>query len=467
TQSIIANNALLPPPSAAPLRHPHPVTNTTFNSQFQHRHPVPCFTAPGFLQGFSSSAYLRPRALFHRSRVSPGFLQLRISPLADSKNQTEDEDPPDGPDDPLSYNHRVLARQGYEDHPRGPPISSALFFVVLSDVTPEADRAAVFLRAGAVNVSANLFMPPLAAWLMTINPWIPFLGSTGFLVLAALLYMYIPETLDYQHLFSPTISHPPSPIVESSPAPPDLNMTDHSISAGFGTRWTLEIKGATVFLLNDWRVPALIIPFCGHMLIAAGGPLLLQYVSKRYALTFSKGTVLITIRNGMNVLLLIVILPYVSTLLMKGYGLSNQRKDLYLARVSQILVAVGWTLLAASPNWPTSVIGLTIASFGQGAMLLVRSFLTSLVPAHHIATIYSVISMWDAFGTMVGAPLLAGLYKHGMNLGGGWIGLPFYFIGLSSAFFACILFVVRLRKGEDSHAIGDEGQSSDVESRII
>lgn len=349
----------------------------------------------------------------------------------------------------------------------GPPISSALYFVVLSDVTPEADRAAVFLRAGAVNVSANLFMPPLAAWLMTINPWIPFLGSTGLLVLAALLYISIPETLNYLHLFSPTISHPPSPIVESSPAPPGLNMANHSISAGFGTRWTLEIKEATLFLLNDWRVPALIIPFCGHMLIAAGGQLLLQYVSKRYALTFSTGTLLITIRNGMNVLLLIVIFPYVSTLLMKGYGLSNQRKDLYLARVSQILVAVGWTLLAASPNWPTSVIGLTIASFGQGAMLLVRSFLTSLAPAHHIGTIYSVISMWDAFGTMVGAPLLAGLYKHGMNLGGGWIGLPFYFIGLSSAFFACILFVVRLPKGEDSHAIGDEGQSSDVESRII
>ena len=73
----------------------------------------------------------------------------------------------------------------------GPPISSALYFVVLSDVTPEADRAAVFLRAGAVNVSANLFMPPLAAWLMTINPWIPFLGSTGLLVLAALLYISI------------------------------------------------------------------------------------------------------------------------------------------------------------------------------------------------------------------------------------------------------------------------------------
>lgn len=349
----------------------------------------------------------------------------------------------------------------------GPAVASALFFVVLSDVTPEADRAAVFLRGGAANLSANFFMPPLAAWLMTIDPWIPFLGSTILSASAAFMYLMVPETLDYRHPFLPSTSHPPSPVA----GPTDITTTTSSSSTSsppgsstnFITRWTYEIKEATAFLRNDWRVPALIAPFCGHMLlVAAGGPLLLQYASKRYALSFSEGTLLITIRNGVNVILLILIIPYLSTYLIKSHGLSDQRKDLYLARASQLLTALGLTFLAASPTWPFSVAGLTIASFGQGAMLLVRSFMTSLVPAHHIARVYSIISMWDSLGTMLGAPLLARLFKRGMGLGGGWVGLPFYFLGLGSMVFAVLLFGVRLKRGEDGYKGVDSDSYSDA-----
>lgn len=46
----------------------------------------------------------------------------------------------------------------------------ALFFVMLSDLTPPAERAAVFLRGGAINIFAGLIMPPVAAWLMKYNP---------------------------------------------------------------------------------------------------------------------------------------------------------------------------------------------------------------------------------------------------------------------------------------------------------
>jgi hypothetical protein len=215
------------------------------------------------------------------------------------------------------------------------------------------------------------------------------------------------------------------------------------------TKLSLVVREATMFLVNDWRIPALIVPFCGHMLIAAAGPLTLQYLSKRYMLTFAQGTLLIATRNGMNVLSLLVIVPQLSTLLTEKHGLSDQRKDLYLARVSQVLVAIGWTLFAASSNWPLSVVSLTITSLGQGSMLLLRSFLASLVPAHHIATTYSIISMWDAFGTMVGAPFLASLFRLGSNFGHDWVGLPFYVIGMFSAFFACLLFVIRLHRGDE------------------
>ena len=338
----------------------------------------------------------------------------------------------------------------------GGPVFSALFFVVLSDITPEAARAAVYLRAGAVNVSASLFMPPLAAWLMTITPWIPLLGSTGLLVLGSLLWLLIPETLDFQRPH-PSTTSPPASHGARSPITFDSAVPNQSSSTSFVQRLLLSINEAITFVRKDWRVPLLIIPFCEHMLISASGPLLLQYISKRYDLTFAQGAFIITTRNSMNVLLLFVILPYLSTVLVKTLGLNSQKKDLYLARASQVLVAVGWTLLAASPNWPASMISLAVASLGQGAMLLVRSFLASIVSAHHIATVYSIIGMWDALGVMAGAPLLAKLYRYGLQLGSGWVGLQFYFVGLLSFLFACLLCLIRLREDEDNPS-GEENE---------
>ena len=51
----------------------------------------------------------------------------------------------------------------------GDTVISGIFFVILSDITPEAERAGVFLRVGAANLLANLCMPPLSAVLMTVR----------------------------------------------------------------------------------------------------------------------------------------------------------------------------------------------------------------------------------------------------------------------------------------------------------
>jgi hypothetical protein len=38
---------------------------------------------------------------------------------------------------------------------------------------------------------------------------------------------------------------------------------------------------------------------------------------------------------------------------------------------------------------------------------------------------YSVTGMVDTIGTMISAPLLAGVYRVGLDKGGVWVGLPF------------------------------------------
>ncbi|GAB1729380.1 hypothetical protein NU195Hw_g5525t1 [Hortaea werneckii] len=336
----------------------------------------------------------------------------------------------------------------------GSPVASSLFFVVLSDIVPQDHRASTFLRVGASELAAKVVVPPISASLMTINPWIPSLIGTGLLLVCFLTYGLVPETLNYyQPAEHPLPAQPTSSSTETTqqPKPPssDSHPTHHSHSTKPLTRLLHSLHTATAFLTHDARIPLLILPFIGHSLIAQTSQLLLQYTSKRYRLTFSQATLLTTILNAVKVLLLFALLPYVSMLAMRVFRLSAQRKDLYLARASQGFVFVGWTMIGMSPNLVCVVVSMVVAALGQSTYFLIRSLLTSLVPAGQIARVYSIVSFVDTVGAMLGSPLLAGLFGRGLALGGGWVGLPFYFLGLISAGFAVLLFVVGLRKGEE------------------
>ncbi|EMC95092.1 hypothetical protein BAUCODRAFT_123567 [Baudoinia panamericana UAMH 10762] len=323
------------------------------------------------------------------------------------------------------------------------------FHALLAGGSPSSLRAAAFLRAGAVNVSATLLMPPLAAWLMRYTPWIPSIIGTILMALPIIAYPLIPETLGFRHTaLSPPDTQPPTPCGESAPAPPDLSTNPPPINADFAAPITTKVIEATSLLTQDWRVPALILTFISHLIIMSASAFIMQYVSKRYSLTFANATLLMTIFSGVKVLLLSAILPWLSKAVMQCLHLSSQQKDLYLARASLLLTALGTTMIGLAPNVPTVAISMAITSLGLGAHIMIRSFLTSLVPAHHIARVFSIVSIVDTLGSMFGGALLAGLFKRGMQLGGVWIGMPFFFIGMLSAAFAVLLFIVRIRPEE-------------------
>lgn len=294
-------------------------------------------------------------------------------------------------------------------------------------------------------------MPPISAWLLTINPWIPSFVGLSLYGLAAFAFLLVPETRGFE-LGGPNIEHDgtmPSPETHPTPHDADVAVDVDTNMTSAPEAIDPERRSTLSFLTDDLRVIALILPFTTYALLASITKLLLQYCSTRYDLTFSKATLLVTVRNSVTVVLLFATLPYLTTAVTRAYKLSGEAKDLLLARVSQILLATGWILVAASPNIPTVALSLAIASSGVGAAFLVRSLLTSLLPTQHIARVYTFISIVDTVGMMIGGPLLAGLFSRGLALGNGWIGLPFYFVGGLSALFAILLFFVRLEEGKE------------------
>lgn len=322
------------------------------------------------------------------------------------------------------------------------PVVSALFFVIVSDVVPEEERSKVFLQLGGANLISTVCMPLLAAWLMEITPWIPAIAGTLGKACAVLLVLAMPETLGYQHQTDDT-----SLADTEEEDPTDLPPKTHYLST---------LKHSTSFLLSDWRVPALLLTFILHQTIAdSSSALTTQYISTRYALRLSQATMLLTLRAVANITLLFALLPLLSATLSKNFALSPARRDLYMSRASMCAWALGFLAFGLAPTLASATLGMGISALGSGSFFLIRSFLTPLVPGRNVAALYSVVSVVDCLGAMLGAPLLAALFNRGLRVGAP--GLPFLFLGMVCAGVVVLLCVIGVGKGEEGSGKGGDG----------
>jgi hypothetical protein len=64
--------------------------------------------------------------------------------------------------------------------------------------------------------------------------------------------------------------------------------------------------------------------------------------------------------------------------------------------------------------------------------------MTSLM-SRDIAVLYTAIAWLETVGTMAVNPLLAASFRKGIEIGGGWIGLPYY---VAAALFSCAAVTV-------------------------
>ena len=340
----------------------------------------------------------------------------------------------------------------------------AILLTILADITAEGERAAYFMQAAAGSMLSQLVMPPIAAGLMNYNPWIPSMLGAVVVLLSLIPAVFIPETLNYRGKSILCDSRPPTPPPDDLPPPSSVvGNRPNPLMPSYAVRALTSIRDATAFLTNDWRVPAIITTFACHFVVAAANPFLVQYISRRYEVTLSTSTLVLTVYNSVKVALLFGLLPLLSEAIMRCLHLSDQQKDLYLSRASQLFVVAGFLLVALSPNIPTVAISLGIASLGQGSTLLARSFLTSLLPAHNIARAYSIIAICETLGFMAGGPLLAASFKKGMSLGGLWIGLPWYIISGLGLVVAILYLCVGLRP-EERKTLVAEGSEEECEA---
>ncbi len=327
-----------------------------------------------------------------------------------------------------------------------------MLYTCMADVVPVANRATVFFQCGAVYLIAALVASPLAAALMIRSPWLAYTVGTGLLILANLLSLLLPET---------------NKLRQRSPKRRDSNGVEDQVNKTGPIQQTLQhirtsTREAWGFVRVNQRVTFLILTIVFVFMGKWVQEMLLQYATKRYNWKWSQATFLLTVGNASNLVVLMAVLPAISWVLISRLHMSGVAKDLVLARASSIILILGSLVIALAWNGYVLAFGLVVLSFGGGLNSLIRSLANALVEEHHVGILNTLIGLMDQLALVIAGPLLSMTLSAGFDMGGIWVGLPFFCSALMFCVATAVTFLFRMpaRKGDDA-----EGLIEDEEER--
>ncbi|KUJ11846.1 MFS general substrate transporter [Mollisia scopiformis] len=348
----------------------------------------------------------------------------------------------------------------------GETVAAMVFYAIACDITPEANRANVFLLGASAGMVAEVIAPSVSAWLMKSSNWISMIIGVSILTFGTLLIFLIPETLHMR----PRASNPSH--LTPSPSNPDLQSDSPdskktSIMTAIKTEFATSLRSlsSSLQILSSTPIIILLCTFTVQPFTRQSVDLSLRYVSTRFHIPLRLSSLLLSLRAGVNILLLLAILPLLSYVLTKRFSFTSPRKDLFLARLSILFLTFGILIIAASPTLPLTIIGMSIFTLGTGYIALIRSLITTLVHQQHIAQLYAQVAVVETVGALVSGPSLAKLYMVGLKMKGPWVGLPFFGVGV-----ICLLGAVGVwaagcvmgRRGwEKDRGEGESGEESE------
>ncbi|ATY64237.1 MFS transporter [Cordyceps militaris] len=146
---------------------------------------------------------------------------------------------------------------------------------------------------------------------------------------------------------------------------------------------------------------------------------LLQYVAKRFGWSWAKASLLIGIKYAVSIGLTAIVLPTLSQVLLKT-GMAPHIKDWWIVRVSAMIGVLGALAMGMAPTVELFISALIFTEFGGGLQVALRGLVTELVDQSHIALVMTVLGMFMTISEMVAGPLMAQMFKVGMDWGGFW-----------------------------------------------
>ncbi|KAI3398099.1 hypothetical protein diail_9852 [Diaporthe ilicicola] len=340
----------------------------------------------------------------------------------------------------------------------GAPVGMSMLYTMLADVLHVEEMTPVLFRFYSVLLVAELVANPLGGFLLSIGPWISLSTGNGFMVLVIMSLHILPETLAVRRWHDARAGKAPRPrLAALGGDDDDEGLKKSSIRAAFDDARD-QLVEVWEFLIGNKRLVVLMLPLIFATLGRYIQEMLLQYATKRYGWSWSKAAYFLTLKSASFIVVLIILLPAISSLCLRRLGMSPLSKDLWLSRWSAVVLVVADLAIAFSSSPALLGVGLVLLSGGCGLSPLLRSLLNAQVEPHHVGILNTLLGFVDTVGVMVAAPIFSESLNKGIELGGAWIGLPFVAGAIISCFAAGILWVYRIppqverRVIEEDHA---------------
>ncbi|CAJ2504406.1 Uu.00g118000.m01.CDS01 [Anthostomella pinea] len=332
----------------------------------------------------------------------------------------------------------------------GGELMNSVFYTMGADVVPAAKMAVVYLQLGAVSFGGELVGAQVGGVATDRDPWLSLLLGFGLIVIAFLGIFLLPETM---HLRTEMISDVDSPIRLTDEPSEDLDedasprKTTRVLREGFGLMKG-QLKEAVTVVYGNSHLMLLLLALTFAIAGKFISNILLQYAMKRYDISWGRAAELVSLRSVFVIIWQLAVLPMVSWLLVTKAGLTPVVKDLWLGRGSVFGLSIGSLLVAFAATPAMLVFALVVLSLGFSFPYIIRSVLNTLVDEQYVGTLNATIGLCEKIGIMVASPIMSSLLKKGMELGDGWMGLPFFFAAGVFSVSALIVWVFRLRPGE-------------------
>lgn len=331
----------------------------------------------------------------------------------------------------------------------GPVVAFAIIWTMMADVTTELERAELFFQFAIVSMASEFISGAFSSYLMTMNPWVPFLVGFGIIHAGLLFILLLPETMHAIPSRRPEPSNvelsdlsqdaEPKPQFQNEGQYHDESDLDTAADHHDHLSWSYPSEQHPsiwekcrasyrfymkpyLFILNRKPVILLLTSFLVYRLSRGSSWFLSQYISTRYRWTLAQANMLVSSRPTVSVPMFLWGLPW-----LKRHVLDPRRtateKDLWLARASIACLTIGTLGIGLSPSVATLIPAMIVQTSGSGFMFLARSIITTLVERDETARLYTVVEILQSVGNIVASLSITGVFQLGLRLGGFWIGL--------------------------------------------
>lgn len=188
-----------------------------------------------------------------------------------------------------------------------------------------------------------------------------------------------------------------------------------------------------------------------------------QYISKHFKWKMADVSLILSPLGILDLTILGGLPKVGDTLMSPRFRMTAFGKDLFLTRISTVMLVLGAFWQGLSQNIVMFFLGLFIETFGAATGPLARATVTHYVQPEYTARLYALIGMIEVVGSFIAGPVLAWCFDLGLKRKGLWIGLPWFYVSFLCAVALIGLYYVKPPKKHvrEEEVVDNEGYETD------